>query len=250
MEFFDCNAFVGQPAQREAFQPAARAEELLAEMDFCGVHRALVWHIAQFDASPQLGNELMAGFIADQPRLEGCWAVLPNQAHEFPPFDEYLQHMRAARIRALRVFPLAHHFMLNRVAMHTWLDPMVRRRVPLFLSVRYGADWNIAYALLSEYPTLVCVICDHGCWGEDRRFRPLIEAYPHVYIDTSEYLLDGGIEAFVRDYGPGRMLYGSGFPRLHFGGMMLALRHALISDEAKEAIASKNLTRILSEVQP
>ena len=98
--------------------------------------------------------------------------------------------------------------------MGSWLEPMVAHRVPLFLSVERGANWDIVYALLAEFPDLVCVICDHGCWGEDRRFRPVIERYPHVYVDTAQYLLDGGIEAFVADYGPGRMLFGSGFPGL------------------------------------
>ena len=111
-----------------------------------------------------------------------------------------------------------------------------------------GANWDILYNLMAEFPDLVCVVCDHGCWGEDRRFRPLIERYPNLYVDTSQYLLDGGIEAFVADYGPQRMLYGSGFPASHFGGMMLALKHARISEEAKTAIASQNLDRIIREV--
>jgi uncharacterized protein len=125
---------------------------------------------------------------------------------------------------------------------------MVAHRIPLLLSAARGANWDILYALLAEFPGLVCVVCDHGCWGEDRRFRPLIERYPHVYVDTSQYLLDGGIEAFVQDYGPERMLYGSGFPVSHFGGMMLAIRHAKITEDAKAAIAGKNLERLLAEV--
>jgi hypothetical protein len=248
MDFFDCNAFIGKPAVREIFQPAATAAEILAEMDFCGVERALVWHVTQQDAGPLAGNILLAEAIQAQPRLSGCWAVLPNQAREFPPFDDFMTAMLAARVWAIRVFPKDHHYLLNKVAMGSWLEPMVEHRVPLFLSVVYGADWEIAYSVLAEFPDLVCVLCDHGCWGEDRRFRPLIERYPHVYIDTAQYLLDGGIEAFVQDYGPTRMLYGSGFPRSHFGGMMLALKHARIAEEAKAAIAAKNLERILAEV--
>jgi predicted TIM-barrel fold metal-dependent hydrolase len=67
-------------------------------------------------------------------------------------------------------------------------------------------------------------------------------------VDTAQYLLDGGIEAFVADYGPQRLLFGSGFPKSYLGGMMLAIKHAQISEEAKVAIAGKNLERILSEV--
>jgi hypothetical protein len=253
MHFFDCNVSIGLPARREVFPPAPRAEDLLAEMDFNGVQKALVWHIAQFDASPLLGNDLLASVlrttaIQGQPRLFGCWSLLPNQAHEFPPFPEFLQKMQQARVVALRAFPLDHHFFLNEVSMGSWLAPMMEHKVPLLFSVVKGANWDILYNMMAEFPDLVCVVCDHGCWGEDRRFRPLVERYPNLYVDTSQYLLDGGIEAFVRDYGPGRMLFGSGFPASYMGGMMMALKHALIPEEAKQAIASQNLERILSEV--
>jgi hypothetical protein len=249
MKFFDCNAFIGREARRTVYSPAPTPEDLLDEADFCGVGRALVWHIAQHDAAPQIGNELLAQAIRPFPRLYGCWTLLPNQAHEYPPFENFLAAMHQARIVALRAFPVDHHFLLNAVAMSSWLAPMTVHKVPFLLSVQRGADWQTVYALMAEFPDLVCVVCDHGCWGEDRRFRPLVERYPNLYIDTSQYLLDGGIESFVADYGHTRMLYGSGFPASHFGGMMLALKHARISEEAKEAIAGKNLDRILSEVQ-
>lgn len=249
MKFFDCSAFMGRPARRGVFPPIATAGDFLSEMDFCGVDRALLWHIAQLDASPQAGNSLIAAAIQEQPRLWGCWSILPNQAHEFSPFANFLAEMQQSRITALRAFPLDHHFLLNAVAMGSWLEPMAAHRLPLFLSVRHGANWDIVYQVLSEFPDLVCVICDHGCWGEDRRFRPLLERYPHVYIDTANYLLDGGIEAFVADYGPERLLFGSGFPTSHFGGMMMAIKHARISEAARAAIAGQNLERILSEVR-
>jgi hypothetical protein len=249
MKFFDCNAFLGRPAQKGIYPPLSTAGEFLAEMDYCGVDKALIWHIAQHDASPQAGNALIASAIHGHLRLSGCWSILPNQAHEFPPFDSFLELMRHAHITALRAFPLDHHFLLNEVSMGAWFEPMVVHRVPFFISVERGANWDIVYNILSEFPDLVCVVCDHGCWGEDRRFRPLVERYPHVYIDTANYLLDGGIEAFVADYGPERLLFGSGFPATHFGGMIMALKHARISEEAKTAIAGKNLERILSEVR-
>jgi len=119
----------------------------------------------------------------------------------------------------------------------------------MLLSMKHGVEWRDLYDLLADFPNLVCVVLNHGCWGEDRLFRPLLERYPHVYVDTAHYLLDGGIEGLVESYGPGRLLFGSGFPDCYFGGMMLALKHAEISDAAKSAIACGNLERILAEVQ-
>jgi predicted TIM-barrel fold metal-dependent hydrolase len=59
-------------------------------------------------------------------------------------------------------------------------------------------------------------------------------------------MLDGGIEALVADYGPDRILFGSGFPDSYMGGMMLALKHSQISADAQQAIAGGNLERILA----
>ena len=248
MRFFDCNIFFGLPMRRP-LAPVRTAEELLAEMDRAGVEKALAWHIAQHDASPQAGNQLLAEAIRPHPRLIGCWTILPNQAGEFPPPAAFFEQMRQARVAALRIFPDAHRFLANAVSMGDWLGHMVARRIPLLLSLRRGIGWRDIYALLAEFPDLVCLICDHGCWGMDRMFRPLLERYGHVYVDTAQYLLDGGLEALVADYGAGRLLFGSGFPESYMGGMMLALRHAQIPEEAKVAIAGGNLERILEEEQ-
>jgi len=246
MQFFDSNLFFGLP-MNGSLEPVPTAEDLLAEMDRAGIAQALVWHIAQHDASPQVGNQLLAEAIAPYPRLKGCWTVLPNQTGEFPPPDELLQRMAKARVAALRIFPRSHRFLANEVSMGELFAEMVAQRIPLFVSLKRGMDWQDVYALLAEYPDLVCAICDHGCWGMDRMFRPLLSRYPNVYVDTSQYLLDGGFEALVADYGPDRILFGSGFPESYFGTMMLTLQHSGISTEAKAAIAGGNLQRILAE---
>ena len=248
MRFFDCNCYFGRPV-RGAQAPVATAEELLAEMDRAGVERALVWHIAQLDASPLTGNPLLAEGIRPHPRLTGCWSLLPTHTHECPPPDELFRQMREHRIGALRAFPDAGGYLLNAVTMGDVLEAMQARRVPLLLSVPRTVHWGVVHALLADFPQLTLVICDHGCWGQDRYFRPLLARYPNVYVDTAQYLLDGGIESLVADYGAGRLLFGSGFPESYLGTMMLTLQGSKITPEAKAAIAGGNLERILAEAQ-
>ena len=249
LDFFDCNAFFGSPAHNRPLLPAPTAEALIDEMDRAGVGRALVWHIAEHDASPQTGNRLLAEGIAGHERLVGCWAVLPPHTRELPEPADLFARMRDARVVALRMFPSEHRFLANKVALDPLLSRVVQRRIPLLVSVVRGFDWPGVYGLLADFPELVCVICDHGCWGMDRMFRPLLSQYEHVYVDTAQYLLDGGIEQLVDNYGETRLLFGSGFPESYQGGMMLALRHARISEQSKAAIAAGNLERILSEAQ-
>ena len=153
MRFFDCNVFIGLPVRRPLL-PVPTAEALLAEMDLAGVDQALVWHIAQHDASPQVGNQLLADAIRPHPRLLGCWTVLPNQTHEFPPPLALFGEMREARVAALRVFPNSHRFLLNAVSMGELLAHMVSRRVPLFVSVRRGRNGRTSMRFWQSSPSL------------------------------------------------------------------------------------------------
>ncbi len=249
MEFFDCNCFIGLPMNGIP-KPVATAEELLAEMDRSGISRALAWHVAQRDYAVPTGNRLLADAIAaHKDRLVGCWSVMPNQAGELPEPDEFCAQMARANVRALRAFPDLQHFLLRGESLGPMLEAMVARRIPLILPIGGGVGWRNAYDLLAEFPDLVCILSGMGVWGADRWFRPLIERYARVYIEISEYILDGGIEAFVQSYGAGRMLFGTGFPQYEHGGVMLMLKHAEIAESDRQAIASANLERVLGDVE-
>ena len=248
MEFFDCNTYIGCPVKGH-MAPVATAAELLAEMDRAGIARALVWHVAQLDYSPVVGNQLLAEAIAPYERLAGCWTLLPNQANELGPLSEWFELMSRSNVRAVRAFPEEHHYLLRGEALGDILSAMVEKRIPLLLSLQRGLSWQDAYVLMAQFPELVCILCDIGSWGSDRWFRPLLESYSSVYIELGQYYLDGGIEAFVRDYGPDRMLFGTGFPDGYHGGAMLPLEHAQIGPAERQAIASGNMQRILSEVR-
>ncbi len=256
MEFFDCNCYFGPPAKpTDSPKVCASVDDLLSELDRAGIKRALAWHIAQRDVSPQRGNQLLSEAIRNHPNLLGCWTMLPPQTGEMP-VDKLLTDMKANHIVALRAFPGAHRYLLNTVTMGALLTEMTVRHIPLIYSVGNTQPgigqrqaWQDIYSLMDDFPELPVIITDHGSWGSDRYFRPLLENSHSVYVDTTLYFQDGGIEDFVASYGPTRMVYGSGLPERFPGGMMLAIRHGQISEEAKAAIAGGNLTRIIEEVQ-
>ena len=133
MHFFDCNVYFGLPTLKPLI-PVPQVTDLLAEMQQCGVERALTWHIMQHDTAPQAGNAALAEAIAGRPELTGCWAILPNQTHELPPPDEFMRQMGAARVRAVRAFGWAQKYLLNSVALGDWLEAFDARRIPLMLS--------------------------------------------------------------------------------------------------------------------
>lgn len=248
--FFDCNVWFGLPMNKPGAAhkpPPADAAELLADMDRAGVREALVWHAAQRDVGPAGGNPVLAEAIRGRKRLHGCWAFLPPQTRELGTVDEFFAAAQKAHIRAFRAFPDLHRFLFR----HEVIGPIIERlqaaHAPLLLRVG-DVGWDPIYNLLALYPDLTVILCNMGVWNNDRMFRPLLDRYPNVCIETSGHITDGGIETFVRDYGPERLLFGSGYPESYFGSMMLALAHADIPAAAKQAIAGNNLRRLLAGV--
>jgi uncharacterized protein len=242
MEFFDCNCWFGRPVVKH-LKPAPTPRDLLAAMDRAGIAEALTWFAGQRDWSPVEGNRMLAETIVPHPRLWGCWALLPEETGELPAPRELVRQMARNRIRALRAFPDKHNYVLRAESVGTYLEVLQKRGIPLILS---GIPWDTIYNLMRDFPKLTCIVCLTGCWGPDRFFRPLVAKYPNLCLEIDGYFLDGGIEAFVKSYGSSRLLFGSGFPDLDHGGMMLALKHAAIRDRDKEAIAAGNIRRILA----
>lgn len=254
MRFFDCNCHFGAYADPRG-KRAVDVDGLLGAMDAAGIDKALVWHVAQRDADPLTGNDILAGAIAPHERLVGCWALLPPQTGEMGRIEDWFAAAFESRVRAVTAWPDVNRFLLRAEVFGGVFEEMIARRVPLLYRCQSGAtggtgeNWTRLYDLLRDFPELTVILCGVGCWGPDRLFRPLLDAYANVYLETSEYILDGGIEAFVERYGGARLLYGSDFPAAYHGGMMLALAHAEISDDAKRAIASGNLERLTGEVR-
>lgn len=244
LSWFDCNCSYGRIA-RPALRPAQTVAELLAELDWCGVDRALVYHAGVRAASPTTWNPVVADELRGQERLAPAWALLPAATYESPPPDQLLQAMRQADVRALWAFPQEHRYRLDRATFRELFPVMERARIPLF------AKQNLIplKELLLECPDLIVVAMNQGPHSVERYLRPLLDEFPNLYLETSGLLVDGLIEEFCERYGPQRLLFGSGFPDQCLGGAFLRLAQADIGAEARAAVAGGNLQRLLKEVR-
>jgi hypothetical protein len=251
--FWDCNARIGLPAIG-GYARCATAADLLAEMDWIGVARALVHHALMLEQSPVVGNAALVQAIAGQPRLVGSWALLPPQTAELPIGDAFFAAMKREGIRALWACPRLHRYRLTHSTMGQLLDEVSERRIPLFVRRDAGGSepegtYDLLDALLRDYPELTLVLTGSGSWGEDRFFRPLLERYRRFFLDVSRYELDCGLRELVARYGPERLLFGSNYPETAMGGAYLMVRCAELDLAARRAIAGGNLQRLLQEVQ-
>jgi hypothetical protein len=242
LKFFDCNFAVG-PYRTRVFRFARTAIEALEEMDFANLHRALIYHTAMRYDHPQIGNALVLEQIVGQDRLLPTWSILPSQTQELPAGEGLVRQMQRHRIPALRLFPDDHRYFVDEITWGDQLAVFAERRIPLF--VRASLD-KVAQ-LLRSFPDLVIVTGSQGSNPLDRYAWPLIEKYPHLYFETSGYVVDNGIEEFCRRYSAARLVFGSGYPENSSGAAMLALTHAELPLADRQAIAAGNLDRLLAE---
>jgi hypothetical protein len=245
MRFFDCNCSFGHAA-RPALRYASTAAELLAEMDYCGIDRALVYHAGQRFGFPGAHNAEIVRDLRDLPRLLPVWAIMPDQTGEQPEPEQFIADMRRNGVKALWTFPEEHRYRLDRRTFGGLFALMANKRIPLF------AKQNLEDLgdLLVDFPDLRVIAVNQGPHSLERYLRPLLDTFPNLSVDTSYYIVEGAIEELCERYGAHRLMFGSAFPDNCSGAALLRLAQAEIDDEARQAIASGNLERLLEEVLP
>jgi len=245
MKFFDCNCYFGHVGL-PAFRYASNSDELVNELDFCGTDKALVYHSSMRFDSPIVGNKVILEEVKNKPNLIPTWAVLPFQTNELARTgDEFLEEMKRNNIKALRAFPDEHRYFLNELTFGELFELMEDKSIPLLIR----SNWEAASNLLKSFKKLIIVVTSHGPHPQDRYFRPLLEKYENLYIDTSSYLLDRGIESLVEIFGYKRILFGSGYPENYIGSSLLRVAQAEIDEDAKKAIAYDNLDSLIRGVK-
>jgi uncharacterized protein len=244
MRLLDATAGFG-PYRTRVFRSARTAAELVEELEFCGIDEALVYHTAQRFDNPERGNSRLLDEVAGCPRLTPTWTILPSATGEQPPPQQLLATMRDRNIRALRLFPSDHRYFLDA---HSWRDQVplyAERRIPLF--VKAGLDRIGGF--LAAFPSATVITDTLGSAPLDRYAWPLLDAYPNLYYETAGYLTAGGIEACCQRFGAGRLVFSSGFPDYASGAALLTLAGADLPLADRDAIAHRNLSRLLAEVQ-
>ncbi|MDO8685077.1 MAG: amidohydrolase family protein [Clostridiales bacterium] len=247
MEFFDCNVSYGMPLKSDILMPVTCVAGLQKELDRAGVKKALVWRNEHSNSSIITANEMLANDLKGNDNLCGLWGIIPSHSGEMPYPEEMVKLMKANRIVGWRLFPQNAWFIVKTFVLRDWLDAAVKYKIPIFVDTLHGTSLESLADLLKDFPELTVVLAFNNIGPADRLFRPFVSEYPNVYIDMTYYSADGGIEAFVKKYGAGRLLYGSGFPNSYFGSNMLMIRHAEITEDEKRAIAGGNLCRIIEE---
>ena len=241
ISFFDCNAQIGRYGVKhpEAF---TTADELVKEMEYCGISEALVYHSMAKEYAPSVGNEMLLEEIKGKP-LHPCWAVMPHHTGEMPPPDELLAQLKGKGVRAVRAFPVAQSFRLSDWCAGELLDMLEANRIPFFLDMDQ-TNWEDVAGILKAHPKLnLCLL--RISYRGDRMMYPLMEKYETLRIEAATYQVNRGIEEVCKRFGAKRLLFGTGLPVTEAGPSIAQITYADISDEEKRRIAGDNLRGLL-----
>lgn len=236
-DLFDVNARVGPSGVHGEL--ALGTAGLLEEMDRFYIREALVshWTAEEYDAAT--GNAALARDVA--PRLTPAWAALPDQAS--------IAELDARRPAAVRLTPAApqHNYSTAAWCSGPLFEYLQANRV-LTLIARPDIEWSVLASMLADFPKLPVVLLDIG-YRADRHLFPLLRSFPMLYFDTATYLGHRQVEAFVEQFGPDRMLFGSRLPLYTPGSSLAVLATSRISDDARRAIGGGNLRRLLAHAK-
>lgn len=235
---FDANVCVGHHHDQPS--PAADRGALLAELDRCGVARALVYHAQTEAISPVEGNTFLEAWLDADERLLPQWSILPTAASL-----AQVQALHAAgRVNSVRLHdtwsaglpfrPWAYDELLS------WLSAA---GIPLWIALP-DLDPDDLVTTLRAYPELVTVVVG-AHYVHHLLVRPLLRTLPNAHLELSRYEPIGAIEALCREFGAQRLLYGSWYARYAMGPMLYYLHQTDLSDEELALVCGGNLEKVL-----
>jgi hypothetical protein len=233
---FDANVGVGH--RHDRISPFDSPEELLEELARHGVGRALVYHLQGEAISPIEGNEALGRWARPEFTLQ--WTLGPT-----PDSLRQLRELRAAgQLSSARLSCTGS----SGIPFSEWLygealEWLGDQRVPLWISL---ADTPAAELMqtLPLFPQLTTVLLG-GHYSHALLLRPLLRRLPRAHLELSRYECLGEVEALLGEFGAGRLIYGSFYPRYAMGPMLYYLHHLQCGDAELAALCAGNLERLL-----
>lgn len=254
IEFFDANCMVGR---YNLFQPGSfyTKERLIEEMEYYGIKEALVFHAVSMENSPNLGNQLTLKETVNAPSLHPVWTFLPPVPDELSPPEALVGEMKKFNIRAARLFPLQFHFDLDDWCMGEVFETLSHHRIPViidyfepFVPHADRVDWKAVLEVCRRYPDLPVIVTEFR-FRTNRRLYQALDSCSNLFIELSALWLFKAVESICRKFGAERLLFGTRLPIRDPSCALGMVNYAMVSEEEKEMVASKNLRRLLERVR-
>ncbi len=235
----DANVCVGN--HHTGPSPCQSPAQLLAEMDFHGVRRAVIYHAQGEQISPTDGNTYLEDWLDGAGRLIPQWTVAPVETS----MEQIAELHSQGRVQSTRL----HDCQSAGLPFLPWgydrlLSFLTEARIPLWIPLM-DVEADHLVTTLKAYPELHTVLVG-AHYTHALVVRSLLEASPRAVLELSRYEPIGEVEALVNQFGADRFVYGSWYPRYAMGPILFYLHHTRISDDELALICTGNTDRLLN----
>ncbi len=249
IKYIDCFASIGKWTGKDIEAPWT-VEQMLSDMERCQIHGTLVYSNMAKELQPSIGNRLVLDFCQKNPRLIPCWIALPHQCHEALEGAKFVQEMLDNEVKAVKLFPKMHRYLLNDQTMGSLLNALQEAELPMIIDRGehepevQQIDWEDIAPLCTKYPRLK-VILHRVRWEATRYLLPLLKQLPNLHCEFSNYQANRIIEFLVKEVGSDQLLFGTQMMEKSPGAAKAFIDYADISVKDRKKIAGENLIQIL-----
>jgi len=251
-EFIDCNCMLGQ-WKKNVESCFYTADDLISFINKASISKCLVFGSLAKYSEIQTGNNILINAIKDNERLIPCAIAMPHHSGEFPHPKEFYRYLANNNIRAVRIFPTFHG-----VSLYTWLwndlfTILESAKIPLFIdfSLKHWSEeinWEQIKNICENFPLLPIILIRMSLKA-DRYIYYLMQNMKNLYIETSYYLVNNGIEKLVKSFGAEKLIFGTGIPVYNPNPSITMLNFSDINENERQMIAGGNLMKLLEEVK-
>ena len=252
--YFDCSAMIGKRGPKDQ-ETRFETEVLLEEMEWSGIHGALVAHWTGKEYDPSYGNRKLLRELKKSARLHGVWSVMPHHTGEMLPPRDVVQEMRDNGIRAAKMYPRTHHYFFNEDTCGGLLSAFEEENILLLVEggAMYAPDIFDAnnQVLLSEldaamscHPRLRVLLLGSR-WEATRYLHTLMAKHENLYLEFSNHQANHALEVYSGWFGTERLLLGTGALDKSMGAAKAFVDYCTLTDKQKDLIAGKNLAGLL-----
>lgn len=248
LHFFDANCWIGKSNN---FTPVSlsKTNEIIEQMNYYGIEKAIVSHILSRYYHPLVGNEYLLQEINGINRLQGCFVLLPPSTKEMGLLDKYIENMLIRGVRTVRIFPKSHHFSMEDWSSAVLLGKLEERRIPLFIWSK-ETEWNSLYKICKNYPHQPVIIeqAEEESFWNGRFLFPLLEKCENLFLEVDNCVLYLEIDEVVKRFGAERLIFGTYLPVDDPNASLMLVTDGDFSQREKEKIAHENLERLIEGV--
>jgi predicted TIM-barrel fold metal-dependent hydrolase len=245
----DSNCGLGRWPTSPAGTPTSAAA-LWAALSRNGLSGALVYSVDAVVADAQPENVRLVAELEPYPTLEPAWVLMPHYGGEMDPPEALAAAMRAAGVRAARLFPREQAYSLRMWQAGELLATLEAHGVPVWVDfgqrhwAEQATDWDGLAEVCAALPRLNIVLCSADMGGS-HRLCALLSRFPNLHVETSYYTVHRGVELLCTRFGAERVLLGTGMPMRAAGPALTGLAYAGLDEEARALVGGGNLQRLL-----